>query len=606
MRIRPAPHEDPARWSRRRPRADSRLGTDLVFLFVLVLTLVGTRASAPGPEQGTVSGIVKGDKGPLAGAVVRVKGKSLAAATDDGGRFILGGLEPGRSVPVTAWAPGYYIGGGQAVLPGGPEVEITLKPYAAEDDPRYAWLPSLHQAGAGENQGCAECHSRRGTDVSEPLPVDEWLEDAHSRSAVNPKFLTMYEGSDIRGHRSPETRYFGQKDYGTFPLPPDIERPYYGPGYRLDFPETAGNCAACHAPLAAVSDPVGTDPRGLSGTAGEGISCDLCHKVVEVKLDPSTRLPRPNAPGVLSLEFRRPPAGHQFFAGPYDDVAPGEDTYAPVQKESRMCAACHFGVFWETTVYDSYGEWLASPYSQPGLGKTCQDCHMPPNGAVHAARPDKGGIARDPAAVFSHRMPGAADQDLLRNAVRLDLAATRDGARVSARVTIRNDRTGHHVPTDSPLRQMILLVEAAGKDGRAWRLVNGPTLPSWCGEQNGRTGHYAGLPGVVFAKVLEEMWTHVKPTGAYWNPTRVVSDSRLAAFASNASTYVFEGGAEQDVEIRARLVYRRAFIDLMEVKGWDAPDILMNETRVSLPAAGGSPTANPARHPSPGGSAAAI
>ena len=34
-------------------------------------------------------------------------------------------------------------------------------------------------------------------------------------------------------------------------LLPDLSRPYYGPGYKLDFPNTAGNCGTCHIPGAA-------------------------------------------------------------------------------------------------------------------------------------------------------------------------------------------------------------------------------------------------------------------------------------------------------------------------------------------------------------------
>jgi len=573
----------PAWFLSRKRTACRNLALTSLILSAVLLIRSGTPGASPVPQRAFIYGLVRNEKGPVAAAVVRVKGTSLSTLTDLGGRFTLSGLESGRAAAVTAWAPGHYVGGGQAVLPAGQELIITLVNYAPEDNADYTWLPSLRRAGEGENQGCAECHSRQGTDLSFSLPVDEWLQDVHSGSAVNPRFLTMYDGSDIQGRRGEETRYFSIKDYGTFPLPPDPGLPYYGPGYRLDFPQTEGNCAACHTPVAAVNSPVTTDPRGLTGTAAEGISCDFCHKVIEVKLDPTAGLPRPNAPGVLSLEFRRPHQGPQLVAGPSDDVAPGEDTFAPVQRESRFCAACHFGVFWDTVVYNSFGEWLESPYSQPGLGKTCQDCHMQPRGVPHCARPDKGGVTRDPATVFSHKMPGAADADLLRHAVTLSLAATKDQGRVTARVTITNDRTGHHVPTDSPLRQMILLVDAAGGDGREFPLIDGPVLPSWCGPIKGKLGHYAGLPGMAFAKVLEEMWTRIKPTGAYWNPTRVVSDNRLAAFASNTSTYVFEAPAGQRVEVRARLIYRRAFIELMEVKSWDSPDILMEEAYVSFP-----------------------
>ena len=91
------------------------------------------------------------------------------------------------------------------------------------------------------------------------------------------------------------------------------------------------------------------------------------------------------------MNSKRPFNGHQFFAGPFDDVAPGEDTYTPIQKESAYCAPCHFGKFWEVEIYNSYGEWLDSPYSDPETGQTCQDCHMPPGLNDRFASIDAGG-----------------------------------------------------------------------------------------------------------------------------------------------------------------------------------------------------------------------
>ena len=178
------------------------------------------------------------------------------------------------------------------------------------------------------------------------------------------------------GNQSPNTRYGFHKDYGRFPLRPDPNELYYGPGYKLDFPDTAGNCAACHTPAASVNEPYGVDPREVTGVPAEGVPCDFCHKVWDVRLDSNSGLPFENMPGVLAYEFRRPPEDHQFFAGPLDDVAPGEDTYSPLQTQSQFCAPCHFGVFWGTVIYDSFGEWLHSPYNDPQNGKTCQDCHF--------------------------------------------------------------------------------------------------------------------------------------------------------------------------------------------------------------------------------------
>jgi hypothetical protein len=92
---------------------------------------------------------------------------------------------------------------------------------------------------------------------------------------------------------------------------------------------------------------------------------------------------------------------------------------------------------------------------------------MPPTGADHFVRPDKGSETRDPATIFSHLMPGAMDENLLQNAVTLTANVRREGDKIIVDVTIVNDQTGHHVPTDSPLRQLILLVSATNGQGQA-------------------------------------------------------------------------------------------------------------------------------------------
>jgi mono/diheme cytochrome c family protein len=564
-------------------QAEKKLAKEMKKLLTWLALFLLLFQSSCGHKQ-ILTGIVSDDNGtPISGAVVRVKATDLETVSDEYGRFSLTGLSPTQPVFVTAWASGYYINGVEGVLPGASEIEIILHAHHNEDNPEYAWLPSTYHQGSGENQGCAQCHSSQGTTLDFSLPVDEWLLDAHSQSAQNPRFLTMYLGQDVNGRQSPETRLTAGNDYGRFPLPPDPSKPYFGPGYKLDFPETAGNCAACHTPLAAVDDPYSIDPSNLEGIEAEGISCDFCHKVWDVRFDPATGLPYPNMPGVLSLEFRRPPDGHQFFAGPLDDVAPGEDTYSPIQRESQFCAACHFGVFWDTVVYNSFGEWLESPYSDPETGKTCQDCHMPPLGATHFALPDQGGVERDPETIFSHRMLGASDEELLQNAVTLTANTRRDGDKIIVDVLITNDQTGHHVPTDSPLRQLILLVQAQGPDGEALELLDGPVVPEWAGIGNPEDGYYAGLPGKGYAKILMEMWTEITPTGAYWNPTRVVSDNRLAAFETDTSSYSFAMPEQGSATVSVTLLFRRAFIELMDQKEWITPDLVMEKEILPFP-----------------------
>ncbi len=574
----------------------------------LLLLLIFLTACSPKAVTGTV---LDESGNPLPEAIVRVQATAIQTIADENGRFRIPSLPTDEPSYITAWVSGYYIAGTEANP--GDEIEIHLEVHTTEDNAKYEWLPSTYHPGEGEDQGCAQCHSVESafspeamlsriaplpTLIGEPLgegatlPVDEWLLDAHAQSALNPRFLTMYTGQDVYGNQSPFTRYATSRDYGFFPLRPDPDKPYYGPGYKLDFPETAGNCAACHAPLTAINDAYGVDPTSLKGIALEGISCDFCHKIWDVRLDPVSGLPLANMPGVLAYTFRRPPDGHQLFIGPLDDVAPGEDTYSPLQNQSQFCAPCHFSAFWDTPIYNSYGEWLESPYADlerakaAGLSsaKTCQDCHMPPLGNTHFALPEVGGLERDPATIFSHRMPGAADEELLQNALSMNVDARREDDKIIVEVELVNDKTGHHVPTDSPLRHLILLVQVTDENGEKLELIEGNTIPEWGGIGNYEEGYYANAPGTAYAKVLQELWTEISPSGAYWNPTRILSDNRIQAMESDQTSYTFKTSkASETFEVSVQLLFRRAYIDLMDQKDWDVPDILMEEERIELP-----------------------
>jgi hypothetical protein len=91
------------------------------------------------------------------------------------------------------------------------------------------------------------------------------------------------------------------------------------------------------------------------------------------------------------------------------------------------------------------------------------------------------------------------------------------------------------------------------------------------------------LPGKGFAKILSELWTEISPTGAYWNPTRIVSDNRIPAFGTDTGTYSFIAPAGVKSTIHVTLLYRRAFKELMDQKGWEFPDILMEQETIEVP-----------------------
>ncbi len=164
----------------------------------------------------------------------------------------------------------------------------------------------------------------------------------------------------------------------------------------------------------------------------------------------------------------------------------------------------------------------------------------------------------------------------------MEVETRREAGKIVVDVMVTNDQTGHHVPTDSPLRQMILLVTATSLDGLPLVLVDGPMLPDWCGVGDPAEGYYAGLPGKAYAKILQELWTELLPSGAYWNPTRVLSDTRLAALASDRNAFAFqapEGAASIDVT----LWFRRAYKVVADQKGWTDEDILMERAVLTVP-----------------------
>ncbi len=539
-------------------------------------------AGHPANER-LISGVVVNAAGEgIAGAVVRLRAQATYTLTDARGRFALPVDPAATTTEVTAWAPGYFVGSAFLTDDDAP-LTITLHAHPTTDNPDYAFIsPSLNLDDPG---ACSHCHRGRTGAALAAMPFEEWLQDAHSGAAVNPRFRSLYSGETLAGESGSPTRYAYDAGAGVnVPVAPSLGMDAAGPGYLLDYPGQAGTCATCHVPLLALETPYNANPLAATGVAAEGVTCDFCHKIADVRLRPDGR-PDPGLPGVLSYTFLRPHEGEQVFIGPFDDT-PGDDIYSALQNRSAFCAPCHSGQFWDVPIYNSFGEWLDSPYSDPATGQTCQDCHMPHTGATAFVQlPPEAGPdppPRDPETIFSHRMPGAADDALLAETATLAVEAQRaaEGVRVTVRVT--NSGAGHHIPTDNPLRNMILLVEALDAAGAPLALLDGPTIPDWGGVGDPAEGYYAGLPGVLYAKILADFYTGETPAYAYWRQTRLVSDNRIPALATDESTYTFAAG-DGPVAVRARLVLRRAFIDLMAVKGWDTPDRLMAQTEVALP-----------------------
>jgi hypothetical protein len=516
--------------------------TQRCFLLIsaLALSLIGlglVRGGVSANPSGTVSGTVVDAHGPVAGAVVRQQTTANSTTSAADGSFTLTGLPEGVTVTVTAWDEGYYPAGVD-VVPPATDVTITLRPHPIGDNPDHQWYTSMPDPE--RPIGCGHCM----------VAFPQWVTNAHGTSGTNPRFFSLYNGTDLSG------------------------TVHLGGGYKDDFPGTAGNCATCHAPGAATDEAfLTTDMNELSGVEREGVFCDFCHKVSDVYLNPATGLPYDNAPGVTSMRLNRPPSDTHMFYGPFDDVT-RRVSYLELEKKSQFCAPCHQFSFWGTPIYESFREWLESPY--PAQGIECQTCHMEPTGVEYFVYPEKGGLIRDPESIASHLQPGAADHELLQNTVEMAVDLRQRGSQLWATVAITNTEAGHHVPTDFPGRHMILAV--AADDGRG-RLAqeSGPVVPDWGGAQ-------AGLPGKAFAKVLRDVETGKVPVVTYWKQALIVSDNRIPAMGSDVSRYAFTapvtGG---QVTVTAELRFRRAFQDVMDRRGWDTPDVMMESAERSLP-----------------------
>jgi hypothetical protein len=589
----------------------------------------------------TIRGVVSDANGPVSGATVRLRASLASTTTDAAGRFEFRfhGLTLHRAV--TAWKEGYYPAATETrFLAENESLKLTLKPHPTADDPTYAWLTSYPDPDAA--LGCGHCMTA----------YDEWKLDAHALSATNPRFLSVYNGTDLAG------------------------QPAAGPGFRLDSPADPGNCANCHAPAAGLAHNGSADMNKMSGVETEGVLCDLCHKIGDVTLDAATGLPHQSVPGVQSYRLYRPAAGTQIFFGTLDDI-PRRVSYSQLEKESRFCAPCHSGGWWGVSAYASYDEWLASPYAAEGV--TCQACHMPPSGGTSTltspCAPAPGGDfadllcraracvechrkpAEDPTrnplpnftlipnrpteTIHTHRMTGVTDTAFMRSAVAMTVTATQGPDGVLVNVAVTNVAAGHHIPTDSPMRNMILVVTARDAQGNPLPYRGTQVVPDWGGITSETTNiqspipNYAGLPGKGFAKILED-WDGTAPAPQWRNGVRILSDNRIPARATDVSQYAFglphspapendltprpplltasfdyaalrsgcgrqeRGGRGGEATISARLIFRRAFKPWMDAKGWNEPDLILAEATVeAVPSDKPVLSDSPPRHAAP-------
>lgn len=519
------------------------------------------------------------------GAVARVTNSSVVDGSDHR-ELRLASCDHGQFLVVSA--PGFETH--FTPCNGSSAYYVALNKISAVDNINYSWSSAY--------SSCGTCHNGQiGDGYNE---VQEWEQSGHAKVFADPFFSSLYRGTNVNGQVTTSTQN-------------------YGPGFKLNYPDQAGDCAYCHAPAAILPSLEPTDltsyyPRP-AGVNGEGVTCDVCHKVAGVLLD--DKYPFADKPGVKSLQFLR--VSNSFVFGPFTNILlPANDesqkhsisSCSPVLSKSELCAACHYRSFNDIPIYNSYGEWRESKYGRnPGNSayKTCQDCHMSHMDVKNVSTPlslrSACSETIDQYQTFDHNLMDVGPIDsgqvvprMIRNAASLKVKLSYEpdkGNSLNVRVEVENRTAGHKFPTDSPLRHLILVVTANDQFEFPLTQLDGEQLPDWAGmrSQNGVEG-YAGRPGIIFANLLVEEATNTSPTTAYWNQTRYAfttedgknSDTRLVPGEPQVSNYSFTVPDFGEMHITVKLIYRYAFFDLMDQKDWVRPDVVVAvaDCRMSL------------------------
>lgn len=499
---------------------------------------------APLAAQAQVGGrVVDAETGaPIGGALVQVQASDVETRAAADGTFTLEGAS-GASIVIAAAQRGYF-NGSVVTSEGAVDLSIALDRVPDVDDRSYPFASPT---------SCSHCHLTQ---------FDEWAESAMAHAGTNTWVADLYAGNGTPGGA---TGWYYTRDSAHAGASSESE------------------CASCHQPVVWAKSPFRAlePPDSENFDVREGVSCDLCHKIASVD---ETRM---NFPGIhpAAVTFTRPDLrGWTVMYGVLGDVdfeqaGDMRASYNP-QLTAAVCGLCHQdrndpdgdGDFEDEdgdVSEPTFFEWRNSPYGDPASGRyaSCVDCHMAPNRAPEACDVLDTPLSRPEGDVRSHRFEGTTPA-MLENAATLRMDAQLSGDRIDVVVEVENDRTGHHVPTGVTIRNVVLVIDAFRmQDGMRLEHLGTEAVHPLGGEGDPAQGYYGGLPGKLFAKINHG------PDGEgpvfYTEATGTMSDTRIAPLATDRTEYAFavpgDGG---ELQIRARLIYRRSFRAIVDTKGW--------------------------------------
>jgi cytochrome c553 len=323
---------------------------------------------------------------------------------------------------------------------------------------------------------CAVCHSNYG-DPNEPYT--NWQGSMMAQASIDPIFLANMEIAN------------------------------------QDAPDSGDLCLRCHLPRGWLQGrSVPTDGSAMLASDESGVSCDLCHRMLDPVYDPGAS-PTEDQSILADLLFPTLEFGNGMYTvdptgarrGPFVDATNGHAILvSPFHREAAFCGTCHdvsnpafqkdgnggyapnamdapatdFSPNTLLPVERTYSEWLHSTYNTqegvyaPEFGgnkamvSTCQDCHMR-DVTGHGAHPDyspplrtdlplhdmTGGSTWLPG-ILAQTHPGQVNVAALNAGVErarymLQNAADLDASQIGEELKVTvTNRTGHKLPTGYP------------------------------------------------------------------------------------------------------------------------------------------------------------
>lgn len=333
-------------------------------------------------------------------------------------------------------------------------------------------FPKLEKKGYSKAAVCGRCHT---------LIYQSWKDTLHARSLVDPIFDTAY-----------------------------LE------AYRMTQGKAKTFCLACHAPTTQFTK----DFEIRQEITSEGITCDFCHTLKDVKLAKQ---------GLHELKIE---TGLVKWGTHGQEKAPNHEVAASkLYQDSLICAGCHEYVNPKgVVVLGTYSEWSAGFYRKQGT--PCQRCHMPISRQEEGYLTEGGLIARKE--INLHDIAGGSSVPQLKKMLKVGIASVeRLGGRVRVVVEITNHGAGHRIPTGLPTKRLVLTLKATTAQGK-----------SFVAERSYRK--------VLLNERGEEI---TRDVDAFLNAARLSSDNRIEPKETRREEFFFFVPRGTEVVINAQVVY---------------------------------------------------